>query len=88
MLVLGHYGIYGNEPAQKGWTAHIFTGPEPISMGPFYTTFIEIVKGWEWEAISQHWAEASRLDHTKHLIMNHALGCKCGLTYVKYGYLM
>lgn len=67
---------------------HTSSQAQNLSMGPFYTTFIEIVKGWEWEAISQHWAEASSLDHTKQLIMNHALGCKCGLTYVSYGYLM
>lgn len=44
MLELGHYGIYGNEPAQKGWTAHIFKARN-LSMGPFYTSFSEIVNG-------------------------------------------
>lgn len=53
---------------------HTSSQARNLSIGPFYT--------------SQHWAEASSLDHPKTLTLNHALGCKRGLTYVSYGYLM
>lgn len=67
---------------------HTSSQARNLSMGPFYTSFGETVNGWEWDTISQHWAEASSLDHPRPLIMNHALGCKCGFTYFSYGYLM